>query len=577
MAYKSLYRKYRPKTFDEVSGQNPIIKTLQNSIKENKISHAFLFSGTRGTGKTTVAKIFAKTINCFNLKEGKPCEKCEVCQTINTDEIQDIIEIDAASNNGVDEIRELKNKVNLVPTSCKYKVYIIDEVHMLSIGAFNALLKTLEEPPAHAIFILATTEPQKIPITILSRCQRYDFKKISIENLVKRLEEISKKENIEITKECLCEISKLGDGSMRDSIGILEQVFSFADNKITMEDIYEISGSLSSLQIANLIIDIKEQNIEKVLDLVEILNNSGKDFMRITEDLMLFSRNLLIYIKAPKYFEEKNNVSKEEIKEISNKITEEFCLKLIEELNKLIFDMKKSSNLNIMFELFLFKVVSDNLEKEPQKTKAEVTTNENVFQKPQTNLILEKDKTNEELNITTSEEKNKSEIKLDFSNLEKTEIDLCKKALLNNTIALAEKEEMKEVSDSWKKLQTFLIDKNYKDVATILLDSKITAVSKTKILLTYKYDCLVEEHDKEKTNIEKLIKEITGKKYETIAVTESCWKDIRPHYVDLKKKKKKIELMEEIPEEEKPKKTKKNKIVDSAIDIFGEDIVEMEG
>ena len=196
MAYKSLYRKYRPTTFDDVSGQTFIIKTLKNAIATNKISHAYLFSGTRGTGKTTIAKIFAKNVNCMNLIDGNVCGKCEICTTENTDDIQDIIEIDAASNNGVDEIRELKNKIKLAPVLCKYKVYIIDEVHMLSTGAFNALLKTLEEPPSHVIFILATTEPQKIPITIISRCQRFDFKKLSIIDIKNRLKYIAEKEHI---------------------------------------------------------------------------------------------------------------------------------------------------------------------------------------------------------------------------------------------------------------------------------------------------------------------------------------------------------------------------------------------
>ena len=242
MTYKSLYRKYRPIRFEDVCGQDFIVKTLNNAIFKGKINHAYLFCGTRGTGKTTIAKIFAKAINCINPINNLPCGKCEICLNDNTDKIPDIIEIDAASNNGVDEIRELKNKVRLVPTMCKYKVYIIDEVHMLSVGAFNALLKTLEEPPAHVIFILATTEPQKLPITILSRCQRFDFRNISTENIVERLKFISEKEGIEIEDDALIEIAKMSDGALRDAISTLDQVSSYADNKITVDDIYAVKG-----------------------------------------------------------------------------------------------------------------------------------------------------------------------------------------------------------------------------------------------------------------------------------------------------------------------------------------------
>ena len=262
MAYKSLYRKYRPTTFDDVSGQTFIIKTLKNAIATNKISHAYLFSGTRGTGKTTIAKIFAKNVNCMNLIDGNACGKCEICTTENTDDIQDIIEIDAASNNGVDEIRELKNKIKLAPVLCKYKVYIIDEVHMLSTGAFNALLKTLEEPPSHVIFILATTEPQKIPITIISRCQRFDFKKLSIIDIKNRLKYIAEKEHINITDDCLDEIAKMSDGAMRDAIGLLDQVSSFNEDSITIDDIYQISGSVPFKKIYELIDSYINEDIE---------------------------------------------------------------------------------------------------------------------------------------------------------------------------------------------------------------------------------------------------------------------------------------------------------------------------
>ena len=242
--HQSLYRKYRPQTFDDVVGQKVIIKSLKNVILKNKISHAYLFTGPRGTGKTSVAKILAKTVNCVNLTDTSPCNECVSCTQINQKQTVDVIEIDAASNNGVDEIRELKSKVSLVPTVGKYKIYIIDEVHMLTIGAFNALLKTLEEPPAHIIFILATTEPHKIPETILSRCQKFDFKRIDDKSMDKRLKYICKSEKIDIEDQALEEIIRFSSGGMRDSISLLEQAQVYSDSIIKLDDVHEINGTL---------------------------------------------------------------------------------------------------------------------------------------------------------------------------------------------------------------------------------------------------------------------------------------------------------------------------------------------
>ena len=251
--YQALYRKYRPKNFEDVVGQDVIVKTLKNSIKNNIVSHAYLFNGPRGTGKTSIAKIFAKILNCHDLKNLKPCDKCISCNQLNNNQNIDIIEIDAASNNGVDEIREIRNKIMLVPSNSKYKIYIIDEVHMLTTQAFNALLKSLEEPPAHIIFIFATTEIHKIPKTILSRCQRFDYKRVSNDNIVKRLKYICEQEKIKIEDDALFEIAKLSDGGMRDSVSLLDQAVAYTDNTITSKDIYYINGTLVKDEINSFI------------------------------------------------------------------------------------------------------------------------------------------------------------------------------------------------------------------------------------------------------------------------------------------------------------------------------------
>ena len=292
--YQALYRKYRPKNLEDVVGQEIIVKILSNSIKNNKISHAYLFSGPRGTGKTSIAKLMAKIVNCSNLNGIDPCDKCESCLQFNSKNNTDIIEIDAASNNGVDEIRELKNKINLVPTIGKYKVYIIDEVHMLTIGAFNALLKTLEEPPAHAIFILATTEIHKIPITILSRCQRLDFKKITNESLCERLKTICEKENIKYEEEALKQIANLCDGGMRDSISMLDKLAAYTNDNIKLNDVNEINGLITTEQINNLLNCIKNKQFKDIFDIIDDFNKNGKNFVKIIEEIIIYLRDELV-------------------------------------------------------------------------------------------------------------------------------------------------------------------------------------------------------------------------------------------------------------------------------------------
>ena len=265
--YHALYRKYRPQNFDSVVGQNSIIKTLKNSIKNGTFSHAYMFFGPRGTGKTTISKIFARNVNCLEPIDGISCGVCKSCLAANDKECVDIIEIDAASNNGVDEIRELKNKISLVPAELKFKVYIIDEVHMLSIGAFNALLKTLEEPPSHAIFILATTDPQKVPETIISRCQCFSFKRISNEMIVERLKYVCENEKISIDDDVLLEIAISSDGGMRDSLGMLDKLSSFTTDNITLDDFAELNGTITKKELENLCFAIFNENVSGVLNM----------------------------------------------------------------------------------------------------------------------------------------------------------------------------------------------------------------------------------------------------------------------------------------------------------------------
>lgn len=583
MAYKSLYRKYRPTTFDDVSGQTFIIKTLKNAIATNKISHAYLFSGTRGTGKTTIAKIFAKNVNCMNLIDGNACGKCEICTTENTDDIQDIIEIDAASNNGVDEIRELKNKIKLAPVLCKYKVYIIDEVHMLSTGAFNALLKTLEEPPSHVIFILATTEPQKIPITIISRCQRFDFKKLSIIDIKNRLKYIAEKEHINITDDCLDEIAKMSDGAMRDAIGLLDQVSSFNEDSITIDDIYQISGSVPFKKIYELIDSYINEDIENILKTTEEIYNEGKDFIKLTFDMLSIFKDVLIYYRAPKYFENLNKLNFDEIKKIKEKIDISDLELIIETLENLSRELKLSDYPRILLEMFLInkKSASNTLTEEVKHYKEAV----NEEQKEVINELKEERKIETELkkvetnveeikeNLTIKQNEYTNETRIAVDNPSSEE----KKILINNTIALASAKLKKEISEKFIDLDKYLIDKKYKVAATILKDATIAAVSNDHMLLTYKYVSMVEDNDKSINKITKLVNEITKSNYKVVAISIDEWKEMRPYYVELKKRGK-IELLNEpVINESNNNGLNIDNEFDEVINAFGSELIEMEG
>ena len=583
MAYKSLYRKYRPTTFDDVSGQTFIIKTLKNAIATNKISHAYLFSGTRGTGKTTIAKIFAKNVNCMNLIDGNVCGKCEICTTENTDDIQDIIEIDAASNNGVDEIRELKNKIKLAPVLCKYKVYIIDEVHMLSTGAFNALLKTLEEPPSHVIFILATTEPQKIPITIISRCQRFDFKKLSILDIKNRLKYIAEKEHINITDDCLDEIAKMSDGAMRDAIGLLDQVSSFNEDSITIYDIYQISGSVPFKKIYELIDSYINEDIENILKTTEEIYNEGKDFIKLTFDMLSIFKDVLIYYRAPKYFENLNKLNFDEIKKIKEKIDISDLELIIETLENLSRELKLSDYPRILLEMFLInkKSASNTLTEEVKHYKEAV----NEEQKEVINELKEERKIETELKkVETNVEEIKENLTIkqnEYTNETRIAVDNPssedKKILINNTIALASAKLKKEISEKFIDLDKYLIDKKYKVAATILKDATIAAVSNDHMLLTYKYVSMVEDNDKSINKITKLVNEITKSNYKVVAISIDEWKEMRPYYVELKKSGK-IELLNEpVINESNNNGLNIDNEFDEVINAFGSELIEMEG
>lgn len=365
MSYMALYRKFRPSGFEGVKGQDHIVSTLRNQIKADRIGHAYLFCGTRGTGKTSVAKIFAKAVNCEHPVDGSPCGECSMCTSIADGSSMNVIEIDAASNNGVDNIREIRDEVAYRPTEGKYKVYIIDEVHMLSIGAFNALLKTLEEPPEYVIFILATTEVHKIPVTILSRCQRYDFKRISIDTIAAQLNDLMVKENVETEEKAIRYIAKAADGSMRDALSILEQCIAFyLGEKLTYDHVLEVTGAVDTEVFSTLLREVLKRDVDRVLQTVEDLVMQGRELSQMASDFTWYLRNLLL-AKSSDNMEDVLDVSTENLarlKEEAAMIEADELIRFIRIFSELSGQLKYAAQKRVVLEVALIKLCRPEME-----------------------------------------------------------------------------------------------------------------------------------------------------------------------------------------------------------------------
>lgn len=367
MSYTALYRKFRPATFEQVKGQEHIVQTLENQISANRIGHAYLFCGTRGTGKTSVAKIFARAVNCENPVNGSPCNECETCKAINNGSAMNVIEIDAASNNGVDNIRQIRDEIQYSPSNGKYTVYIIDEVHMLSIGAFNALLKTLEEPPAYVIFILATTEPHKIPITILSRCQRYDFKRISIDTIAARLSELMEKEGIEVEEKAIRYVAKAADGSMRDALSLLDQCIAFyLGQKLTYDNVLEVLGAVDNEVFSRLTRSVINSDVVTSIQILDEMIMQGRELGQFVNDFIWYLRNLLL-VKTSEDAMEAIDASRERIealKEEAAMIDADVIMRYIRVLSELVGQLRYSSQKRVLIEIALIKLNKPAMERD---------------------------------------------------------------------------------------------------------------------------------------------------------------------------------------------------------------------
>ena len=513
MAYKALYRTYRPQTFEEVAGQKHIIKTLKNALANNKIAHAYLFCGPRGTGKTTMAKLFAKALNCDE-GIGHQCNKCSNCLEVIEGSHPDVIEIDAASNNGVEQVRELIDKVNYLPIKGRYKVYIIDEVHMMTTSAFNALLKTIEEPPAHVIFILATTEPHNIIPTILSRCQRYDFSKVSDGDIEERLAIVLEKEGIKYDQEAVRAIISLADGGMRDALSILDQVIAYSGNTLSVDDVYSLFGLTSEEEKVSFIKDINNGNISSALGKIKAFSEGGVDLKRLTEDLLEILKDVLI-LKKTKDEKELTVVSEKNAEELASLIPTRKLNEMIVSLLKVQADYKTASNIKTMFEVTILRLCTIEEQAETIAPQPKVTP---VVQKPAEPVKVEDPKPEpvkvEPVPVVKEEPKVEQKIEtppawlLDENNStlvdsgDSYEFD---EDMVVKFMVLGDKGLRKDLLTKWPQFDSYMSDPSTAELAAFIKDSVPFIVTKDVIVLQFNF-----ERQVKKANIKENEKQITG-------------------------------------------------------------------
>ncbi|WP_106495638.1 DNA polymerase III subunit gamma/tau [Lentibacillus sp. Marseille-P4043] len=562
MSYQALYRTWRPRTFVDVVGQEHITRTLQNAIVQQKFSHAYLFSGPRGTGKTSAAKIFAKTINCEHAPTKEPCNECAACRGIQDGSISDIIEMDAASNTSVEDIREIRDKVKYASSSVPYKVYIIDEVHMISVNAFNALLKTLEEPPKHVVFILATTEPHKIPLTIISRCQRFDFKPISNQSIVDRMKTITNAEGISVSQEALDTVALAAEGGMRDALSILDQAISYSEDSVELADVLAVTGGVSQQLLTDIVKAMHDREVQKALKLLDELIQRGKDPGRFVFDLIYFLRDLLLYQSAPTLegILERAMID-DHFKQLAEQVNASWIQDAIIRLNQCQQEMKWSNSPKVFIEIAILTITNHNQE----KNEAITTTNDSETVTKLTNRLEQLEKELKTLKETptapvnntpqaeprrTQPRQNKNSYKIPFEKI-------------RHVLQDAEKSKLKQVQSEWAAFLNALKKTNAPAHATIQ-DSKPAAASDQALVVAFKYEIHCSLFLDHRETSESVLESVLGKQLTIIPIPDNNWQELRNEYVQKQE-----------PATDQQAEEKSDPLVEEARKLFGDDLLEI--
>lgn len=592
MSYQALYRVWRPQRFDEVVGQEMITQTFKNAISSGKTAHAYLLTGPRGTGKTSVAKIFAKAINCPNSKDGEPCNACEICQEITQGSLGDVVEIDAASNNGVEEIRDIREKANYAPTRVPYKIYIIDEVHMLSTGAFNALLKTLEEPPENVIFLLATTEPHKIPLTIISRTQRFDFKRIQTGQMVERMIEILDSDQISYDEASLTLIAQAAEGGMRDALSILDQTLSFSTDNIDEEAVRQITGSVTQEMMIQYLSAISTHDSPDALSILKSLLEEGKDVGRFVEDLILFVRDILLYQSSQAIETSIYKIARitDDFKDLAVQLSPEFCYQVIAQMNETQNKLRLSNHGEVYLEVATIQLsLETSSHGQAESSKSQSSTNISDADQEIRQLsaeiremkqIIHDMKKASAKSVEKNDERPKRQQMRSAAGSQKRSF-VANITDVHQILHEATREHLNKVNSMWGDF----IDTLDVSQGAIMKNAKPVAASEDGIVVTFDYPILVERAENDpilQDKLDQFMNQVTGHAMKMVSLATETWPGIRQNYLDQRRAKRQGVNEQSIPEDEQTrqareaqeaKSSKENQSVQKAIDIFGKEHV----